>query len=86
MSLKVLRRFLPLLLAAGAAAGAAAPAVAEEAPIPPAEAEAERLVSQHGFRVEIAETEAQDPVVFTEIRPFVAEEVPVRLPDDQALE
>jgi len=58
----------------------------QEAPLTPAEAETERLAAQHGFRVEVVETEVQDPVVFTEIRPFVAEEIPVRLPEDQTLE
>jgi len=59
---------------------------ADEAAPAPTEAEAERLAAQHGFRVEVMETEPQDPVVFTEIRPFVVEETPVRLPEDQSLE
>ena len=44
------------------------------------------LEAQYGFRVEIESDPEIDPVVFTEIVPFTADENAVRLPPDQDLD
>ncbi len=64
---------------------ASAAAFAAPAPQTP-ESEAARLAAQHGMRVEIESMTAQDPVVFTDLSPFVADDPPVRLPADQDLD
>jgi hypothetical protein len=65
---------------AGGAAALGAPAVDDRA------SEQERLTAQHGMRIEVETTPAQDPVVFTDLAPFVTDDPPVRLPPDQDLE
>ena len=44
------------------------------------------LEAQYGYRVEIDSDPELDPVVFTEIVPFTADENAVRLPPDQDLD
>ena len=72
-----------MLLAFGLAGtgGAAADPVIES----PA-AEQIRLAAQHAMRVEVEQSEALDPLVFTELTPFVADDPPLRLPSDQDLD
>ena len=77
------RRCLTVLLAfwlAGASAAAADPVVESPA------AEQIRLAAQHGMRVDVEQSEALDPLVFTELTPFVADEPPLALPPDQDLD
>ena len=49
-------------------------------------AERTRLEAEYGFRLDVATDPELDPVVFTEIVPFTAEESAVRLPEDQDLD
>lgn len=79
-STRATRRLIGITLLGLACAGHAAPA-----PQTPAN-EAARLEAQHGMRVEIETLTAQDPVVFTDLAPFVSDDPPVRLPPDQDLE
>lgn len=65
---------------------ASAPSWSAEAPTPEAAAERTRLEAQYAFRVEVVTDPELDPVVFTEIVPFTAEESAVRLPADQDLD
>lgn len=51
-----------------------------------ADTERTALEAQYGYRVEIDSDPQLDPVVFTEIVPFTAEENAVRLPPDQDLD
>jgi len=51
-----------------------------------ADTERTALEAQYGYRVEIDADPQLDPVVFTEIVPFTAEENAVRLPPDQDLD
>lgn len=55
---------------------------------PPVDAGSERvrLEAQYALRVDDVEDPVLDPVVFTEIVPFTADESAVRLPPDQDLE
>ncbi len=55
---------------------------------PTADVTSERatLEAQYAFRVEVVSAAELDPVVFTEIVPFTAEEPAVRLPPDQDLD
>jgi hypothetical protein len=53
---------------------------------PEATAERTRLEAQYAFKVEVVSTPKLDPVIFTEIVPFTAEESAVRLPPDQDLD
>ncbi len=55
---------------------------------PPADAASERvrLESQYALRYEADSDPELDPVVFTEIVPFTADENAVRLPPDQDLD
>ena len=45
-----------------------------------------RLEAQYAFRFDVETDPELDPVVFTEIVPFTADETPVRLPPDQDLD
>ncbi len=74
------RTVLFTLWLAGAGAAAADPVVESPA------AEQTRLEAQHGMRVEVEQSEALDPLVFTELTPFVADEPPLALPPDQDLD
>lgn len=49
-------------------------------------AEQIRLEAQYGMRVEVEQNEALDPLVFTELTPFVADDPPLKLPPDQDLD
>ncbi len=55
-------------------------------PTPEAAAERTTLQAQYAFTVEVVSDPKLDPVVFTEIVPFTAEESAVRLPPDQDLD
>lgn len=55
-------------------------------PTPEAAAERMTLEAQYAFRVDVVAGPELDPVVFTEIVPFTAEETPVKLPPDQDLD
>jgi len=55
-------------------------------PTPEATAERTTLEAQYAFKVEIVTDPELDPVVFTQIVPFTAEETAVRLPPDQDLD
>jgi hypothetical protein len=82
MSPKQKRRSMMLLLSAlPVAAGWAA-----DPPTPEAVAERTRLEVQYAFKVNVVTDPELDPVVFTEIVPFTAEESAVRLPPDQDLD
>lgn len=55
---------------------------------PTAEATAERttLEAQYAFRIDVVSAPELDPVVFTAIVPFTADETAVKLPPDQDLD
>ena len=55
-------------------------------PTPEAAAERTTLEAQYAFDVEVVSDPELDPVVFTEIVPFTADESAVRLPPDQDLD
>jgi len=55
-------------------------------PTPEASAERTTLEAQYAFKVDVVSGPELDPVVFTEIVPFTADESPVRLPPDQDLD
>jgi hypothetical protein len=55
-------------------------------PTPEAAAERTVLEAQYAFKVEVVSDPELDPVVFTEIVPFTADESAVRLPPDQDLD
>jgi hypothetical protein len=55
-------------------------------PTPQATAERTTLEAQYAFKVDVVSGPELDPVVFTEIVPFTADESPVRLPPDQDLD
>lgn len=79
---KRLRRSIVLLLSVlPAATGWTA-----DPPTPEAAAERTRLEVQYAFKVDGVTDPELDPVVFTEIVPFTAEESAVRLPADQDLD
>ena len=53
---------------------------------PEAAAERATLQAQYGFEADVVADPELDPVVYTEIVPFTAEESAVRLPPDQDLD
>jgi hypothetical protein len=55
-------------------------------PTPEAAAERTTLEAQYAFTVDVVSGPELDPVVFTEIVPFTADESAVRLPPDQDLD
>ncbi len=68
------------------AALSAPPSWSADPPTPEAAAERTRLEVQYAFKVDVVTDPELDPVVFTEIVPFTAEESAVRLPADQDLD
>ena len=68
------------------AALASVPVRSADPPTPEAAAERTRLEVQYAFSVDVVTEPELDPVVFTEIVPFTAEESAVRLPADQDLD
>lgn len=75
-------RFAALLLCALGAA----PAWSADPPTPEAAEERTRLEVQYALDTDVVSDPELDPVVFTEIVPFTAEETAVRLPSDQDLD
>ena len=63
-----------------------APAAWSDDTVTDAATERTNLEAQYGYRVEIDADPELDPVVFTEIVPFTADENAVRLPPDQDLD
>jgi hypothetical protein len=74
------RWIAPLLWAFTAHAWSADP------PTPEAAAERTRLEVQYALKTDVVVDPELDPVVFTEIVPFTADESAVRLPKDQDLD
>ena len=64
----------------------ATPAWSADPPTPEAAAERTRLEVQYALDTDVVADPELDPVVFTEIVPFTAEETAVRLPSDQDLD
>lgn len=74
------------LLIALAALVASTCAWSADPPTPEAAAERTTLEAQYAFKVDVVSDPELDPVVFTEIVPFTADESAVRLPPDQDLD
>ena len=74
------------LLIALSALAASTCAWSADPPTPEAAAERTTLEAQYAFKVDVVSDPELDPVVFTEIVPFTADESPVRLPPDQDLD
>jgi hypothetical protein len=64
----------------------ASPAWSADPPTPEAAEERTRLEVQYALDTDVVTDPELDPVVFTEIVPFTAEETAVRLPSDQDLD
>jgi hypothetical protein len=64
----------------------ASPGWSADPPTPQAADERTRLEVQYALQTEVVTDPELDPVVFTEIVPFTAEETAVRLPSDQDLD
>jgi hypothetical protein len=75
-----------LRLVALSALAASTCAWSADPPTPEATAERTTLEAQYAFRVDVVSDPELDPVVFTEIVPFTADESAVRLPPDQDLD
>ena len=69
-----------------AALAASTRAWSADPPTPEAAAERTTLEAQYAFTVDVVSDPELDPVVFTEIVPFTADESAVRLPPDQDLD
>ena len=65
---------------------AASHAWSADPPTPEAAAERTRLEVQYALKTDVVTDPELDPVVFTEIVPFTAEQSAVRLPPDQDLD
>ena len=74
------------LLVALSALAASTWAWSADPPTPEAAAERTTLEAQYAFKVDVVAGPELDPVVFTEIVPFTADESAVRLPPDQDLD
>jgi hypothetical protein len=80
-----IRRSSAIRWVLAAAAVAATPAWSADT-VTDAATERTNLEAQYAYRVEIDSDPELDPVVFTEIVPFTADENAVRLPPDQDLD